>query len=357
MKHLTHAILLTALAGCEQPSALEPLPLEFRVAPSSGCTTASTASGTFSVAVGAGTRNYRIDAPPGWNGTDPLPVVYTFHACGGNEQNGSWNSLWARTNQSQWLAPDVTPYNVLVVNGDAAGTCWDVVPTGTDLEYYDALRTAVESTYCVDEERRYHAGVSSGGFAAQAFACRRDGVAAVWAGLSGIHHATNPYGLTVHPLPAATDCNGPVAVFGMASSTDTLVPPNTYSRPARDVWLDVNDCDPLSATPYSHRIPGADNVAGAGLGNVCTGHVNCACSEYTCAGARTVWCEYEGSGGNGHGWPGYYRDGAANWLGRFTEAVDEGGSSSSGDPNSSSGAGEVSSNDSSTTCEMVCQCL
>jgi poly(3-hydroxybutyrate) depolymerase len=343
------------LAACSPQDAATTIaePLEFRVGPSSGCDNPHNTSGTFQVDVGGVMRNYRIDAPPGWDGTTPIPVVYTFHACGANEQNGSWNSLYSRTNQAQWLAPDLSPYPVLVVAGDSAGTCWDVAPSAADLPYYDAMRAVVESNYCIDDERRYHAGVSSGGFAAQAFACRRDGVAAVWAGLSGMHHAVNPYGVTPHPMPEVGECNGPVPVMAMASTNDTIVPPNTYTRPARDRWLEINGCAAGSGVPYTHRVPAADPAAGgAPNGNSCTSQIDCACLEYTCTGARTVWCEYTGTGANGHSWPIYYRDSAANWLGRFIEQPDE-TSSSSGNESSST----VSSEDGSSTCEMVCQCL
>jgi hypothetical protein len=345
---------LVAAIACDPapvPDEPEPPPV-FRVSPSSGCElpSPSTASGTFQVVVGGVARNFRVDAPPGWDGS-AIPIVYTFHACGGNEQNGTWNGLYNRTNQSQWLAPDLAPYPVLVIHGDALGSCWDVAPSAADLPYYDAVRAAVESSYCIDGERRYHAGMSSGAFAAQAFACRRDGVAAVWAALGGMHHATNPYGLTVHALPEVGECNGPVPVMVMASTTDTLVPPNTYTRPARDRWLEINDCDPESGVPYTHVVP----AAGVG-GNACTGLADCVCLEYTCAAERTVWCEYTGSGTNGHAWPGYYRDAAANWLGRFVDEPGGGGessSSSSGAPETSSSTGEPVCED---PCEMVCQC-
>ena len=363
-----HTILLLIVAillGCEAHVQPEPL-LEFRVAPSSGCEVGSTTSGPFQVEVGGVQRNYRVDVPTGWNGTTPIGVVYSFPACGGDHTNGAWNNLWSRTNNDTFLADDAPgifePYNVIVVHTDAAGVCWDIAPSGPDLPYYDAVRTAVEASYCIDGERRYHAGNSSGGFAAQGFACRRDGVAAVFAGIAGIHHASNPYGLTVHGVPAPADCNGPVPVLGMASSTDTLVSTTTYTHPARDAWLAINGCDPGSGGAYTHLVPFADAAAGgAGLGNACTGQTACACTEYDCEGARTVWCEYQGTGGNGHSWPIYYRDIAANWLGRFTAVEDPpGGSSSGGGEGSSSTADPTSS---STTaeeclppCEMVCQC-
>jgi len=353
-------IVVLTLLGCSEPESVARLePFSFRVGPSSGCDgTPNTAAGTFSVDVGGVARNYRVDVPAGWNGTDPIPVLYSFHACGGNEQNGSWNTLWARTNNPFWLADDVDPYPVLVVAGDAAGTCWDIAPTASDLPYYDAMRTAVESAYCIDGERRYHAGVSSGAFAAQGFACRRDGVAAVWAALGGVHHPVNPYGVTVHPLPEPEECNGPVPIMAMASTNDTLVPPTTYTRPARDAWLAINGCDPQSGTHYDHMVPFADQAAGAGLGTACTGQIDCECLEYTCTSERTVWCEYTGTGGNGHSWPLYYRDAAANWLGRFVDEPEVGGSSSDGGESSSSS----NTNGSSTgEClppqQLVCECI
>lgn len=349
-------MFLVPQVACEAPvedDAVELPPAElFRVAPSSGCDDAlpNPSPGTFAVTVGGVSRNFRVSAPPGVN--TPMPIVYSFHACGGNETAAEWNSLWSVSNQAQWLAPGIDPFNVIVVHGDALGSCWDIAPSGPDLPYYDAVRSAVESSWCVDDDRRYHAGVSSGGFAAQGFACRRDGVAAVWAGLSGLHHAPNPYGLTVHALPEVGECNGPVPVMAMASSTDTLVSPTTYTRPARDRWLQINGCDAGSGVPYVHRVPRADPAAGgAPNGNACTGHGGCSCTEYTCTGARTVWCEYAGTGGNGHQWPLYPRDAAINWFGRFLAPVpdDEGESSST-----TSDGGEESSS-SSTGCECVCE--
>ena len=344
MQRRTVIITCLFIIGCDAEAVdVDEFVPEFRVEPSLGCDgTPNTASGTFMVNVGGVNRNYRIDAPANWNGLTPIPVLYTFHACGSSEQNTAWNSLWARTTNASWLANDVDPYPVLVVSADAAGACWNIAPSGPDLPYYDAMRAAVEGSYCIDGERRYHAGVSSGGFAAQGFACRRDGVAAVWAALSGMNHVSNPYGLTVHPLPEPEDCNGPVPIMAMASATDTLVPATTYTRPARDTWLEINGCNPSSGTPYQHRVPAANGAAGGpGLGTACTGQNNCSCLEYSCTGERTVWCEFNGTGTNGHSWPIYYRDATANWLGRF---VNE------------SGSGGGSSDEGDSSCELICPC-
>lgn len=378
MRHL-FVILITLLAlplGCSQDATpASSLFGDFsvpRVAPSPGCAspTSGGMAGTITMPPGSAvaTRNYRVDAPTWWDGTTPIPVVYYFHGCGGSEQSGGYNGLYYRSAQAQWLSNGVDPYDSLVVIGASAGTCWDVAPEAEDLPYTQLLREAVESTYCVDEERRYHGGISSGAFAAQAFACRLGDVAATFAAAGGMHHEEgNPYDLTPTPLPEVSDCQGPVPFFGMHGTGDTIVPIDTFGRPARDRWLEINGCDEQSAAPYDLLVPAADGAAAPDPGTACEGLSDCSCSSYTCTGAPTVWCEHSG----GHNpWPPYHRDAAVNWFGQFIS--DLGGSTSTGSDStgstsvgtdatgtaSTAASGSTSPGTaSSTTCEMVCQCI
>lgn len=318
----------------------------FRVSPSSGCENPTSGSMTGTITMPEGfdvpVRNFRVDAPPWWDGTTPIPVAYTFHACGGDHLNGSYNGLYYRSSQSQWLAAGIDPYDLLVVMGDAEETCWELDPSEEDLSYVELLRERVESTYCVDTERRYHAGISSGGFAAQSFACQLGGVAAVFAGASGMHYPQGiGYGLTPTPLPQT--CAEPTPVMLMHGTTDALVPIATYGVPARDLWLEVNGC--TNPQPYVHLVPAANAQAAPDPGSACTGLNGCSCVRYECTNAPVVWCEHSG----GHVWPPYHRDATVNWFGPFIDEP-QGGSSSGGSSSSSEGS-------SSTTCEMVCQCI
>lgn len=339
---------LTLPFGCDRPVEAKRLftTPEFRVAPSSGCGLTNPGSQTSTLTMpDASVRNFRVDAPPWWDGTTAIPIVYTFHACGGDHLNGTWNSLYYRTAQQQWLAPGLQTYDALIVMGDASGTCWNIAPGSADLAYAAALRQEIESTYCVDTERRYHAGASSGAFAAQAYACRLGGVAGVYAAHGGLHYpATIGYGLTPSPMPES--CENPTPVLLMNSTTDTTVPIATYGYPARTHWLEQNGCDPESAEPFVLPVP-----AGGVGGTSCTSLSDCACVSYECSEAPVVWCEHSGT----HTQWGYYRDAAANWFAPLTWVPEEGGSSSSGtETAASSEASTVDPSASTTACECVC---
>lgn len=349
--------LAVLVLGCHAEPQDRPV---FRDA-SPGCASPTTGGMTGTIEMPPGSsvaiRNFRVDTPAWWDGTTPIPVAYTFHACGSDHNNGSYNSLYYRS-QQQWLAPGLDAYDMVVVMGDSEETCWEIDPGEEDLTYIELLRDVVESTYCVDTDRRFHAGISSGGFIAQASACRLGGVAATFAGASGMHYPPGVgYNLTPSPMPDVEDCQGPVATMLMHGSADTLVPIQTYGIPARDRWLEINGCDPQSAEPYTHLVPAANAAASPNPGEACTGLPDCSCVRYECTGAPVVWCEHSGA----HVWPPYHRDATTNWFAPFSWVEPDPGDSSSDDGPSSSEstptetAAETAAD--STTCEMVCQCI
>jgi predicted esterase len=127
------------------------------VKPSAGCSKGST-----SVTI----PNSRVGVPPGYTGKDPVPVVIAFHAAGND------NSSMESTFKSSDLAKK---YLMVYPNSTSATTSnktgWSM---GADKNRYLEVKAAVLSQACVDENRVYATGHSSGAQFIAALLCSGD---------------------------------------------------------------------------------------------------------------------------------------------------------------------------------------
>lgn len=230
-----------------------------RAVPSSGCGQASApSSGEQSLAVAGVARTYVLDLPEAYTGSTPYPIVFAFH---GATTSGAFFRSTFYGNLLSTMGDEA-----IVVHPDALGepTAWN---NQADVPFFDALLAELSSTLCIDAERVFATGHSSGGFFTNTLGCQRGDVLRAIAPVS----AGGPF------VFGGATCAGSVAVWLAHGENDQTV---TFDNGEASLerWLGANDCSETSA-PVSPE----------------------PCEEYSgCAeGAPVRWCVYQ----DGHDWP------------------------------------------------------
>jgi len=232
--------------------------------PSSGTLTAG--NNTMSLTVGGNEYPMIVHAPPSYDGTTRLPVVFDFHGLGGDETQMQFLSGWASLGDTEGF---ITVFPGGVDNAWNAGLCCSSTPT--DVEFVRAAIDTLNSEACIDIRRVYASGCSNGGGMSFRLACEAaDVIAAV--------------------APVDFDC---VVGAGCGECSP--------ARPITEVQFRGTDD---SMVPYegSGAFSGAqNNLATWGDINQCTGspaplQQNSSCEAYpTCAdGVQTILCTVQG---------------------------------------------------------------
>jgi len=244
----------------QDPNALGNVtPVETPASPSPGCgQKAALSSGEQSIEVGGVTRTYVLDVPAGYDGTAPQPLVFAFH---GATTSGEFFRSRFYGNLLSTMADAA-----ILVHPDALGdpTAWD---NTADVPFFDAMLEQLSAELCVDSERVFATGHSSGGFFTNTLGCQRGDVLRAIAPVS----AGGPFRF------GGAGCTGEVAVWlAHAENDETVAFQNGVD--SRDRWLEANGCStevaPVQPAP---------------------------CVEYSgCdAGLPVRWCVYQ----DGHNWP------------------------------------------------------
>jgi polyhydroxybutyrate depolymerase len=252
---------------------IQPAPVEAPppATPSSGCgRLALLSSGAQTLDVDGTARTYVLDLPSGYDGTTPFPIVFAFH---GATTSGEFFRSAFYGNLLSTMADDA-----ILVHPDALGdpTAWN---TAADLPFFDALLAELNSDLCVDQERVFATGHSSGGFFTNTLGCQRGDVLRAIAPVAG----GGPF--------ANAGCRGEVAVWLAHGENDPMVPFETGVA-SRDRWLQANGCS---------------EVTSAVVPAPCVEYSGCA------AGLPVRWCVHE----DGHSWPGFAPQGIAEFFGSF----------------------------------------
>jgi polyhydroxybutyrate depolymerase len=145
--------------------------------PSSGCRSASpVAPGEEKVTTTSGgmDRWYFRHVPPGYTGSEPMPVVVDLH--------GYSEGAAVHTKMSA-LGPYGDTHGFVTITPQGSGdkvALWDTGLDSADVAYIGDLLDEVERTMCVDTRRVYVTGLSNGAFMTSAVACKYgDRIAAV----------------------------------------------------------------------------------------------------------------------------------------------------------------------------------
>jgi poly(3-hydroxybutyrate) depolymerase len=196
-----------------------------------------------------------LDLPAAYDGATPHPLVFAFH---GATTSGAFFRSARYGNLLSAMADEA-----IVVHPDALGdpSAWN---NGADLPFFDALLAELGAAACVDLERVFATGHSSGGFFTNMLGCQRGEVLRAIAPVS----AGGPFG---------GRCSGDVAVWLAHAENDETVAFQNGEQ-SRDRWLEANGCS--DTTVASEPAP-------------CVEYAGCA------EGTPVRWCVY----GDGHAWP------------------------------------------------------
>lgn len=147
-------------------------------APNPSCTLGPHAeSFTIQVQHGGFTRSALVDLPPGYDGTEELPMVLNFH---GMLMDGalqrSYTSMAVEANDRGWIA----------VHPDGIANSWNVTPFTSDVGFVEELLDALDNEVCVDPSRTYATGLSMGGYFSYMLGCELSGRFAAIAPVAGL---------------------------------------------------------------------------------------------------------------------------------------------------------------------------
>jgi polyhydroxybutyrate depolymerase len=170
-----------------------------------------------SVQVGSATRTYALDVPAGYDGTFLYPLVIGFHGDGGNgAEYRDWFPIQKQGGTAAIFAwPDGT--------NDRDGHSFDQghdPPNNEDVKLFDALVSAIHTTYCVNSARVYVHGLSGGAyFTNQLGRWRAKAIRAIAPQSGG-----GPYGIqdSDYSQAGTLTVNGPlptIIVHGLADGT------------------------------------------------------------------------------------------------------------------------------------------
>jgi polyhydroxybutyrate depolymerase len=209
-------------------------------------------------------RTYILDLPPDYDPATPYPIVFGFHGAstsGSTFRSSFYGNLLSAMGDA-----------AIVVHPDALGdpTSWE---TERDVPFFDALVVALSSELCIDGDRIFATGHSSGGFFTNTLGCERGDVLRAIAPVSG----GGPFAF------GGASCTGEVAAWLAHGENDETVDFSS-GEDSRDHWLETNGCTEASAavTP-----PECVEYEG--------------CNE----GYPVRWCVYQ----EGHDWPEFAPEG------------------------------------------------
>jgi polyhydroxybutyrate depolymerase len=131
--------------------------------PSAGCGKANPAKGARTIMTGGMTGNYNVNLPANYDPNKPWPLGFGFHGFG----NGACGPTGGEC-QGFAALPAITVYPKSL----QAGWEGQPQPLTENLQFYHDVLAVMKSEYCVDLNRIFIAGVSSGGQFIEQIACR-----------------------------------------------------------------------------------------------------------------------------------------------------------------------------------------
>jgi poly(3-hydroxybutyrate) depolymerase len=238
---------------------------------SMGCGQESPPSGELTIDVNGTSGDYLVSLPAGYDPKSAYPLGFAFHGFG-------------RTGP-QCQAGDCAGFQsvmeneaVLVYMSSMGGEGWDDFDLNST--FFETVIDHMLAAYCIDPERVFAAGTSSGAHFSNVVGCRFGDRLAAIAPVAGY-------------LPQTENC----VDFAAALVIHGVLDPSFDSGVvARDFWRERNGCS-------SDTVPTIAEVH-ADVTATEESH-GCAVYQGCDAGRPVVWCEHSEGGydGSTHGWP------------------------------------------------------
>jgi len=196
--------------------------------PSSGCGLAPPESGSYGIVANGESREYILDVPPAYDANTPYPIVFGFHGMGTDGE------LFRAPFYSD--LPAVMANEAILVFPTALGepTRWEL---DRDIPYFDELLAYLKTVLCVDANRVFATGHSSGGGMTNDLGCQRGDVLRAIAPVAG----AGPY------VFGGASCAGQVAAWITHADNDESVDFSS-GKASRDHWIEANGCNPEDST-------------------------------------------------------------------------------------------------------------
>lgn len=218
-------------------------------------------------------RTYHVTVPASASANPvtsaPMPVVFVLHGAGNTEAESLAD--WYNVSVTMPNALAVYPQALARTRSDGSGgnvTRWDL-SGNDDLVFFDVMLTELADSYCVDRDRVFVTGFSSGGNFSQHLACNR-------------HDSVKGMAVVAGPGPFSDTCNGAVPVWMTHDTNDDTLPIGD-ARASRDFWAAANGCTKSSWSAVAGRPE-------------CKRNTSCPSNE------PLVYCE---TSGIGHDMPGF----------------------------------------------------
>lgn len=223
-------------------------------------------------------NSHFVAFPEGYDGSTPYPVLFGFHGCGGTNrgdgQSASSTEFIKLTNNTDFVDDTV---RAVPISSDSGG-CWNY---NTDISRVRALYDDLVDNYCIDQNRVFATGHSSGAqFIVQILTKKADADHFSFAAVAPV--AASNYGAHAVPMPA----------MYIQGKNDTERKSDGADEVAR--FRDANQCA-ASSMPYT-QVMGCQSSGTA---------VNPGCISYDGCSVPTIWCSHNDPQYNGtsHGVP------------------------------------------------------
>jgi poly(3-hydroxybutyrate) depolymerase len=248
--------------------------------PSAGCGKPNPAVGTRMITTQGKNQSYWVAIPPNYDPAKPYPLGFAFHGFGLDDKTCHDGSECPgfRTEVGQ-KAITVFPKSI------SAGWEYPVMYLGQNVKYVEDLIALMKSEYCVDENRIFVSGVSSGGHFTHHLSCQLGDK--LWAAV--------PIAAYLEPA-AMANCKGFPAQIHIRGITDSL----KKGQSARDFQAMRNGCP----TPPANMEAMEKETLDAFTAKTKPPKTMCASYE-GCTQNQLRYCVFSQVTYNGgtHGWP------------------------------------------------------
>ena len=185
-----------------------------------------------------GARTTRVYVPPSASPDTPLPVMLLF---------GDFGSSSTQTSSVTSLEAHAATAGIVVVTPEPVGgelSQWNVAEAPDqpdDIEFVTAALDQLAALLCLDQDRVSVVGLGDGAHLAGLWSCRRSDRTAATVMVAGAY------------LPASCPLGAPTPLLVLASTDDTVLPPDGGFGPGLDAMSDggmlltsASDYEPLS---------------------------------------------------------------------------------------------------------------